>query len=283
MTPTIVDRADSWEVWQGDCLDAATAELVMHGRKADLLCFDAPYSEKCHQGHEAGKHTAQSMANFAKRNADNPTSESRHAMRKSQLGEGRRSLEYAPWGQSEIDSFCAIWVPRTNGWVVSITDDVLAPMWQRSLEASGFYAFAPLPLVETGSRCRMAGDGPSAWTTWVVVARPRTPEFKAWGTTRGAYVVPGERDFNLSDSGRNPSRVVGAKPLMAMQQIVYDYSRRGALVVDPTSGGGTTLRAALGTGRRCIGIEQDPGRAELSAKACRSVNIGQRELFGDTP
>ncbi len=272
-------QTDLAELHVADCLNEADVDAVMGKRKADALVFDAPYSAKCHQGHESGKLTADSMASFAKRNADNPSRESRYALRKSQIGEGRRSLDYAAWGEREIAAFCGIWVPRTEGWIVSITDDVLAPLWARELDALGRYVFAPLPLVETGSRCRMVGDGPSNWTTWLVVARPRSVKFQKWGTLRGAYVIPGERDFNASDSGRTAERVVGGKPLLAMQCIVRDYSRRGDLVVDPTAGGGTTGRAAIAQGRRFVGIEKDPGRAEIAKRTIERVNVGQGELF----
>jgi hypothetical protein len=145
--------------------------------------------------------------------------------------------------------------------VVTITDDVLAPAWRTSFLRHGLYPFAPIPLVETGSRVRMAGDGPSGWTCWIVVA---------------PYVVPGDRAMN---SNGGTDRIVGGKPLLAMQCIVADYSRRGGLVVDPTSGAGTTGRAAKAQGRRFIGLEIDPGRAELSAKALASVSLAQGELF----
>ena len=123
----------------------------------------------------------------------------------------------------------------------------------------------------------MAGDGPSGWTCWVVVARPRGEPYSKWGTLPGGYVVPGERKINVTGG---TDRIVGGKPLLAMQCIVADYSARGGLVVDPTSGGGTTGRAAKALGRRYIGMEQDAGRAELSAKQLAAVKLDQVELFG---
>lgn len=267
------------EVWQGDCLDEDAVSKIMGERKADLLCFDAPYSDRTHSGHEGGKLTADRAAAFAYRSSNTARIRERnYSARKAAAGEsGRRDIDYASWSPANIRLFCDIWVPLTLGWFVTITDDVLAPAWRTSLLRHERYPFAPIPLVETGSRVRMTGDGPSGWTCWLVVARPRGEPYCSWGTLRGAYVVPGERKIN---SRGGTDRVVGGKPLLAMQCIVEDYSKRGDLVVDPTSGGGTTLRAALAQGRRALGIEADAGRAELSVKACQAVNIGQRELFG---
>lgn len=273
-------QTDRAEVWLGSCLEPANVERVMGERKADLICLDAPYSRKCHDGHDAGKRNGDSALAYARRHEGAATPESRYANR-SALGEGRRELNYPFWTDSEIAAFCELWVPRSTGWVVSITDDVLAPAWGTSLDAAGLYVFAPLPLVESGSRCRMAGDGPSNWTTWLVVARPRTQEFRSWGTLPGAYVQPAERDFNRADSGRDPSRVVGGKPLSAMLRIIGDYSRRGGLVVDPTCGGGTTLKAALMSGRRVIGIDSMREHAELTVRNIRSAKE-QGHLFERT-
>lgn len=252
------------EVWCGDALDPVDVAVVMGTRKANLLCVDAPYSEKTHDGHKNGKLTADRAAVFAAKHADAPTRESRYAGRKAASGEsGRSDLDYPSWSATDVDAFVTLWTPRCSGWQVSITDDVLAPHWGSAFEVEGLYRFAPLPLVETGSRVRMTGDGPSNWTCWVCVARPRSRDFASWGTLGGAYIQPGERDINSSGGS---DRIVGGKPLKSMCAIVADYSRRGDLVVDPCCGGGTTLLAAKMQGRRAIGIEKDRGRAELSAR-----------------
>jgi hypothetical protein len=138
------------------------------------------------------------------------------------------------------------------------------------------YVFAPLPCVETGSRVRMTGDGPSSWSCWLVVARPKSRAFASWGALPGAYVQPAEREINKHGG---TDRIVGGKPLKTMLAIVCDYSRRGDLVVDPTCGAGTTLMAAKMAGRRSIGIEKDPGRAQIAVARLRKTNE-QRSLFG---
>ena len=48
-----------------------------------------------------------------------------------------------------------------------------------------------------------------------------------------------------------------SKPVSVLETILRGYCPPGGLVCDPTSGGGSTLLAALNTGRDCICIEKD--------------------------
>lgn len=245
------DRA---EIWHGDCLDPEHVAAVMGGRKADLLFVDAPYSAKTHDGHDGAAAVA--------------TEKSRAWTRANGRTEKkivRAEIEYSAWTAAEVVVFCALWLPVTEGWAVTVTDDVLAPTWADQMENAGRYVFAPLPWVETGSRVRLSGDGPSGWTCWVIVSRPRRMPFSKWGTLPGAYIGPG-------DKMKRKDRITGGKSFPLMRDLIKDYSRPGDLVVDPCLGGGTTMVAALAEGRRCIGMEKDEGRAEM----CRQLLLGSR-------
>lgn len=223
----------------------------------DLLCVDAPYSAKTHQGHESG---------LAK------VSLWKGKPSKRMFSEGRQSIKYSAWSKSDVESFVEWWGPRTRGWIVSITDHALAPVWASAMESVGRYVFAPMPLVETGSRVRLSGDGPSTWTCWIVVARPRHVPYSRWGTLPGAYVVPSES-----------KPITGGKPLGAMRDIVRDYSREGDIVCDPCAGAGTTLLAARMEGRAYIGAEADPATHALATRRLAHMPTvpGQPALFGD--
>lgn len=59
-------------------------------------------------------------------------------------------------------------------------------------------------------------------------------------------------------SGHKPSGHPAEKPRDLMAWIIGHCSAPGALVLDPFTGSGTTGLAAVDTGRRFIGIEQDP-------------------------
>lgn len=226
-------------------LATANEASVYHCEWADLagvvptcsaLLVDAPYSERTHGGHDS------IIADDNGGNRD---------------GAFRRAINYKAWSEADVSRFVGTWSERVSGWMVSITDDVLAPVWSSAFELAGRLAFAPLPFVAPGSRCRISGDGPSTWTTWIVVARPRNKAMANWGTLRGAYILP------PGHGGAMP--VVGGKPIWLLSELVKDYSRPGDLVVDPCCGAGTLAAAAIRTGRRAIVGDALREHADLAA------------------
>jgi site-specific DNA-methyltransferase (adenine-specific) len=206
----------SWDLRLGRYQD------VLAHVDVDALITDTPYSEKTHKGHRDGA--------------------------EGYDGYSRDDLSYAAWTPDDVVAFVREWAPRTRGWFVTLTDTVLAPAWEAALEEQGRYVFAPLPFVAPGSRVRTRGDGPSCWTTQIVVARPRTALAAAWGTLDGAYVLP----RGLPRYEREQF-TIGGKPLWLMRRLVEDYTRPGDLVCDPCAGPATTLLAAALTGRYALG------------------------------
>ena len=95
-----------------------------------------------------------------------------------------------------------------------------------------------------------------------MVARPRTRKFSTWGALPGWYKVGTERNGHI-----------GGKPLDLMQALVRDYSRPGDLVCDPCAGGGTTLLAAVQTGRRAVGSELDPITHAKATKRLQNAQV----------
>jgi hypothetical protein len=140
-----------------------------------------------------------------------------------------------------------------------MTSHDLIPAYQRTFESVDRYPFAPVPCVMRGMGVRLQGDGPSSWTVYLMVARPRTAEFAKWGTLPGAYIGNANPD---SSRGRG-------KPRWLLDGIVHDYSRQGDLVCDPCAGRGVTLLAALGLGRRAIGAERDPATHARATEAAK--------------
>jgi len=198
------------------------AEVARRGERVDLFCADAPYSKKTHTGHN------------------------------SLLPDGRERIRYNHWTQEDVDACCDAWMPLTLGWAVTVTDHILAPHWAAAMRRHDRYVFdaPPVPMVITGSRVRLRGDGPSCWTYQVVLSRPTG---FAWRTTRGAYY--GKRERLL---------MTGGKPLWAMREIVDDYSRPGDVVCDPVCGSGTALVAALMQGRCALGGDELMAAAGLA-------------------
>lgn len=210
---------------------------------------DPPYSDRTHKGQRHG--------------------------RRPELGGSddgwvsARGLEYAHWSPAEVADFVEAWSPITSGWICALTDHTLAPHWEKAMQRAGRYVFAPIPVVQIGMNARLAGDGPSSWTCWLVVARPRKGPCVKWGTLPGAYVgTPFDAGENTATASRK-RLVVGGKPRWLMERIVEDYTRPGDLVCDPCAGGGTTLLAAKPLGRRYVGSDIDLAHVEIARERLR--------------
>lgn len=202
--------------------------------ECDALISDPPYGEKTHVGHRDGVFDTNKQRGFK-----------------------RRDINYAHWSHDDAVEFVEHMSPRVRGWFVVMTSHDLAPVYTSALESMGRYVFAPLPWVHIGGRIRLSGDGPSSWTCWIVVARPKTRGMQRWGTLPGAYVSSNETE---------PRLVVGGKPTSVMRSLVRDYSRPGDLICDPCAGGGTTLLAALMEGRRAVGAESLKEHYDIAQK-----------------
>jgi site-specific DNA-methyltransferase (adenine-specific) len=211
--------------WQEALADVTTC---------DAIVTDPPYSARTHEGHDDG------VGGHKGDGKDKSV---------------RRALNYSTWTPDDVRAFIDSWAPRCRGWFVAFTSHDLCADYTAALEAHDRYVFAPLPFFSPGSRVRLSGDGPSSWTCWIVVARPRAAPYAKWGTLPGGYAGTSP-----------PCEVVGGKPLWLMQAIVRDYSRPGDLIVDPFCGSGTTALAAASEGRRCVTSEELPDHYEIARR-----------------
>lgn len=203
----------------------------------EALILDAPYSDRTHAGHFSGTSAAAPDADWlARKGYDDKKSR-------------RAPLKYPSFSAEDVQELVKFFAPRCRGWMVSITDHVLAPAWEQAFRDAERYTFAPLPFVEIGKQPRLTGDGPASWSCFIVVSRPKTREFASWGSLPGAYCT--------ENKDQSPDRITGGKPLWLMRRLVEDYSRPGDRVCDPCAGGATTLVAARQLGRVAIGAECD--------------------------
>jgi hypothetical protein len=228
----------------------------------DAIICDPPYGARTHDRQTHGR----------KRSAA-------HCRDATTTNLSARGLGYASWSAVDVDAFVDSWAPRCRGWFCAMTSHDLVPAWELALQRHDRYVFAPLACVQHAMNVRLGGDGPSNWTVWLVVARPRTREMQKWGTLRGAYVGP-SHDHGQNALDRSKRAVAGGKPLWLMQAIVRDYSRPGDLVCDPVAGGATTLIAAAMEHRRAIGAEIDPtthakGSARIACGVSPVLQFGE--------
>jgi hypothetical protein len=230
--------------WQDTLADVTTCDAV--------IC-DPPYSARTHEGHDGGAVPDRGRARGPVREG---RADSRFANNNWEANGGqRRAINYATFTPDDVRAFVESWAPRCKGWFVALTSHDLCADYTAALEAHDRYVFAPLPFFSPGSRVRLSGDGPSSWTCWIVVARPRAAPFTKWGTLPGGYAGTSP-----------PCEVVGGKPEWLMRALVRDYSESGDLIVDPFCGSGTTAIAAASESRRCITSEELPDHYEIARK-----------------
>lgn len=230
---TRVETIGRATLYLGDCRD------VLPGLdQIDHIITDPPYSERTHKGHDA-------VASGKRRD-----------------GAERLALGYDALTRDGAERLAGLF-HNCPGWIVWMTDHTLAPVISAALEDGGRYVFPPLPYHHPGRSVRLAGDGPSSWTDWIIVSR--TAAQHRWGTLRGGYVA---------GPGWDDKERMGGKPTRLMQLIVTDYSRHGETVCDPFMGAGTTGVACHRTGRDFIGIEIDPDAFDI---ACRRIEQAQRQ------
>lgn len=66
------------------------------------------------------------------------------------------------------------------------------------------------------------------------------------------------------------------KPWRLMRDIVHDFTAPGDTILDPFMGSGTTLVAAMLTGRKAVGIEVNPEYFEIAEQRVRKAAAGVR-------
>jgi site-specific DNA-methyltransferase (adenine-specific) len=62
--------------------------------------------------------------------------------------------------------------------------------------------------------------------------------------------------------GKHPTQ----KPVALVERCILASTREGDLILDPFVGGGTTAVAALGTKRRCVGIDLEEANLKIASR-----------------
>jgi DNA modification methylase len=85
---------------------------------------------------------------------------------------------------------------------------------------------------------------------------------------------PGANSFVRSGEGNLSALHPTVKPVAMVADAILDCSARGDIVLDGFLGSGTTLIAAERTGRRCYGLELDPGYADTIIRRWQKLTGG---------
>jgi DNA modification methylase len=86
---------------------------------------------------------------------------------------------------------------------------------------------------------------------------------------------PGANSFaSSSEEGNLLALHPTVKPVAMVADAILDCSARGEVVLDAFLGSGTTLIAAERTGRRCYGLELDPGYVDTIVRRWQKLSGG---------
>lgn len=249
-----VEEGDGWRLVLADWRDVDLP-------KVDAVIEDPPYGERTHAGqrHERASGYRGSSDDY----------QSKRCL-VSDVG-----LEYEHLTHVDVEELVDHTAKYCDGWALWMTSHDLLRAYETAARGFGRYCFAPVPIVQPGMNVRLAGDGPSNWTVYLVVTRTATK--KCWGTKPGAYIT--SKDY---EKGRVAAKSVsGGKPIGLMEAILGDYTEKGDLVMDRFAGGGTTGVAAIRTGRRFFGCERKPEHFAIAVKRLRAARE-QLTMFGAT-
>jgi DNA modification methylase len=220
----IAYESDLVTLWEGDCAEAVIADLSRDS--VDLIATDPPYGVKWQSGNR------RVMPQFDLIAGDDGTLDV-----PAVLGLATRALR-----------------PCRHVYVFGYSPEILSgPMslggtadlvWDKGQPGMGNLEQSWAPSHERltfGMHVKSAGEKARGYGN--LAARMR----------RGSVIRVNR------PSGRGVKRHPTEKPVLLMRQLIESSSLLGDVVFDPFAGCGSTLVAAVLTGRRALGIELDPG------------------------
>jgi DNA modification methylase len=89
-----------------------------------------------------------------------------------------------------------------------------------------------------------------------------------WRTNVWSY--PGASSIR-SDSREGLEHHPTVKPTALLVDAMLDLTNRGEIILDPFVGSGSSLIAAQSVGRRCFGVELDPGYVDICVKRYEKI------------
>lgn len=227
-------------LYLGNCLDIMpTLGVVDH-----VIC-DPPY--------EAITHKALDGKNTARRNDGRPASP---------------AVDFDPI--DEIREQVVAMGDQCEGWFIAFCTPEGVWPWAQAINASPMKYKRACVWVKPDSMPQLNGQGPGAGSENFVVAWCGTGHAK-WnaGGKRGVYT---HLVNNPDRTGLHPTE----KPVSLMTELLADFTNVGQTILDPFMGSGTTGVAAVRSGRRFIGIEQNPEYFDLACKRLAAAQSGAK-------
>lgn len=240
-----------------NCLDALP---TIEAGSVDALITDPPYSSG---GFTRGDRTADPRHKYVHSGVD--------LVRMSFAGDNRDARSWCYWSALWLSE--AYRIVARSGYALTFSDWRQLPLAADAIQAGGF-----------------VWRGIVAWDKTEAARAPHTGYFRhqceyvVWGT-KGVSVPaqhggpwPGcfRHGVKLADKHHMTGK---STPLMMdLVKIVPP----GGLVLDPFLGSGTTAVGCVQTGRRCTGVEIDPGYFAIAVKRVREAVAESRGGEGET-
>ena len=245
---------EQWQVITGDCLDVMR---TLAAGSVDAVVTDPPYSSGgAFRSDRAAPTSSKYLGAYGK-----PPAVSRDFS-----GDSRDSLGWALWATLWLSSGLKLMTP--GGFGVVFTDWRQLPNLTSVIQAAGF-----------------VWRGIGVWDK--INARPMSGRFShqaeyfVWGTNGPIgwdYKLPSLPGVISIATPTTKTRVHQTEKPVGLMAKILEITRPGDLILDPFCGSGTTGVACVQTGRRFIGIEIDPGYADIARARITKAAEQARQL-----
>lgn len=227
-------------LYNGDCLEVVkTLDRVTH------TFTDPPY--------EAGAHTSSRLV--------------------AQAGGGVKveAHNFDAMDEETRDEITKFIATNTDKWSLVFCQNEGAHFWREAFREHGVKPYSTMVWCKPDGKPNFNGTGPGVGyeaivSTWHGKSR------STWngGGKTGIFIVNQREDKNQWNTHTT------IKPQKLMIELVELFSNKEDLILDCFMGSGSTGVAAVGTGRRFIGIERDPEYFEI---CCRRIEEAQKGMF----
>jgi len=236
-------------IYHGNCLEIMP---TLADKSVDHVIADPPYSEHTHKKVRRGL-----MLDAA---GGYPANRRR-----------RDDLGFAHLDGKTMSGAARHFARLAKRWTLVFSDIELSQNWRRSLVAAGLDYVRTGAWVKLGSTPQFTGDRPASGFEAVVIAH--TKGRKKWNG--GGKVGIWQEPIVISRDHKTPRLHTTQKPIALMWRLISDFTSPDDLILDAFMGSGTTLKAALDTGRRAIGIDLSEENCE---NAARRLGAGKQPM-----
>ena len=155
-------------------------------------------------------------------------------------------------------------------WVLVFSDVESDHLWRAQMVDAGLGYVRTGAWVKRGSAPQFSGDRPATAFESITICHPSGRKRWNGGGRHALWDVPIVLNRARADKSErvHPTQ----KPEVLMRHLVCDFTDPGEVVLDATSGSGTTGVAAKVEGRRAVLIEQAEAHCETTAKRLELIS-----------